>query len=145
MKHIKNIKEYNKMKQIKENSGEVKKAFDTRSILSILRGIGFLPKGKKSGQSGIIYSPDKSYIYGSGYIRLCGIKDKKEAENLKEELSKFGKTLPIESVFSINGNACLPKDFDWLKKNNIDVTSQEFLDTERFEFILLDPSKNAWI
>ena len=120
----------------KENSDEIKKDFSTRSILSILRGIGFSPKGKKSGQSGITYSPDKSYIYGSDYIRLCGIKDKKEAKNLKKELSKFGKTTPIFSIFSINGETCQPEDFDWLKNNNIDVTNQEFLDTERFEFVL---------
>ena len=143
MKHIKNIKEYNKMKQIKENSGEVKKDFNTRSILSMLRGIGFLPKGRKSGQSGITYSPDKSYIYGPGYIRLCGIKDKKEAENLKKELSKFGEIKSILSIFSIDGEAWQPKDFHWLKTNNIDVTSQEFLETERFELVLLDTSKSV--
>lgn len=136
MKHINNYKNYNKMKEIKENNN-----FNTRSILSILRGIGFLPKGRKSGQSTIVYSPDKSYIYGSDYIRLCGIKDKKEAENLKEELSKFGKTTPIVSLFSINGEAFRPQDFDWLKKNNmVDIASKDFLDTERFEFVLLKPS-----
>jgi hypothetical protein len=136
MKHINNYNNYNKMKEIKENNN-----FNKRSILSILRGIGFSPKNRKSGNSTVVYSPDKSYFYGPNYIRLCGIKDKKEAENLKEELSKFGKTTPIVSLFSINGEACHPQDFDWLKNNNmVDVTSEDFLDTERFEFVLLKPS-----